>query len=193
MQQVERRDVSKKGLSPVKGLLIVAALALAGGAFLLLSNNNPEPTTRNTTNAPTTLTNTEAINVFKQRSDMLIAAVRDKNPEQLGNAAIAGSPVYERALQSIHELERKNSSDQSVLKVISLNAVSRSSTNVQILEINEIDPCFVSQNGEDVTERHVVTRQEILWTLRPEDSVWLISDAEVKDQEVLEKRSGPCP
>ena len=37
MQQVERRDVSRNRLSPVKGAIIVTALALAGGTVLILS------------------------------------------------------------------------------------------------------------------------------------------------------------
>ena len=70
MQQVERRDVTKNGFSPVKGSLIVAALALAGAAFLLLTKNDPKPTPPNTTtNAPTTLTNAEAIDTFTASAD----------------------------------------------------------------------------------------------------------------------------
>jgi hypothetical protein len=195
MQQVERRDVARNGLSPVKGFAIVAALALAGGAFLLLTKNGSDPTQSDppTNQPPTTLTNAEALDRFEFLNDSLVRAVRRQDPSLLRGAVLFGSPVYERAIESIKELQTQDVTDQSHLTTVSLDVQTNENERIRLLEVNRLDPCFVSNVGKDVTERHVVTRQEIAWTMVFGESAWLISDAEVLKQQVLEDTSADCP
>jgi hypothetical protein len=188
MQQVERRDVTKNGFSPVKGLLIVAALAVAGAAFLLLTSNDPEPTTPNTTDAPTTLTDEQAISTFHTLADQAFAAVLHRDASALGQAFVPGSSAYRRAETVIDGLISDGVIDKTRIDIQTVEVVTNSATEITLRSTARIRPCFITEKGRDVTTGPKLVERVSDWSLRSHQSVWLIeAGTVVKEVALLEK------
>ena len=194
MQQVERRDVTKNGLSPVKDWRSSPSSLWPAEPSYSSPATTPSPSPPDPpTTQPATLTEAEAISTFEGLSATLNSAIRERNYALLKDAVVLDSPVYRRAFASIQELDRRGAVDQSNVQTISVNVLRSTQSTYQLIEVNRLDPCFVSDAGKDVTERHVVTRQSVIWTIKLTESNWLISNAEVSNQKVLEVPSGKCP
>lgn len=181
-------------LSPLRAfvlLLTVLVVLMAFVAVFVLRKSEPSGEGIETNNFA--LTDTEAIEVFRDKDDLGIAAIQERDRSLVSQAFTPGGPLSARAYQAIKELQRDAVTDRIRYQSLQVKVIENSSREVRLRQVRLLFPCFVSERGEDLTRDKTVVRQVVDWTLRRQQSEWLLHDAELAKDKELDRRNQDCP
>ena len=183
------RDPEGKGADPVRVFLILAAVLVAVGAAIWLTRPDNSSTEASTPAADTppdfSLTDEEAIARFKELDELRLRALRERDLSLLSLAFTSDGPAYKRLKESIKQLRNDDVFFRSEYRTTEIQIGSNSPDRIEVIQQVIVSPRFVSESGNDVTDKEFVERQESRWILRPEEAVWLIAEGTIVDAEVI--------
>ncbi len=184
------------GLSPVKGFLLLGlVLAVILGAVALTTGESEQQATGEPgERTPSfTLTDAEAVERFEELNRLAIQAGHERDLSLLSVVFTSTGPTHERASREIRRLITDEVMDETRFITVKISLVTNAESEIRLLETRQLFPCFVTANGQDITKDDSVVEQEILWTLRPEDSEWRIHDGVLRNDRVLRGQHAKCP
>ena len=172
---------------PVAFLLLAVVIGIIGAIFYLTRPDAPAtPTNPNAAQEPDfSLTNEEAITRFEELSDIRQQAYASRDVTLLSSLYTENSVVGPAAAKELRSLNRDGVSDVSVYETQEVTVVSNSDTEIELKELVLIQPKFVDESGADVTVEPKTIREIVLWTLRLEDTQWLVHDAVITKSRVV--------
>lgn len=185
-------------LSPV--VIGLAVLVAVGGLALYVFSRPEEAArpsgTQNTETSPSensfALTNEEAIEKFDELHQLALRSARQRDPTLLRHVFTANGPIAIRARDSIGDLLKQQVVDRSEVETLNVEVLENGPDQVTLLEVSRLYPCFVAESGKNVTQGPTAIRQEILWTLKLEESQWLIEDAVLRTDRAIKGHFVGC-
>jgi hypothetical protein len=138
------------------------------------------------------LTDEEAIAEFEDLRSGALAAVRNRDHSLLDEIFTLDGPVRKRAQREIESLAAADVADESVFVSDEITVLRNAPDEIMILEESRLRPCFRNADGEDVSEGPAEVSQTALWTLRLADTRWLLHDAVIRRDRVVEKGPASC-
>jgi RNase P/RNase MRP subunit p29 len=182
--EMKTDDKPSGGLSPVKAFFALLALLVAiGGLFLLTrptDESEPGPASRSDNFA---LTDTEAIERFKELDGLQIRALRQRDETLLGRVYTSDSPLMSSVTKSIRTLKRESVFDRSQDETRSLLVIENGQDEIRLRQEVVVMPKFVDESGRDVTINSRTELQTVEVTLRRDLDQWLIHDAVITETE----------
>ena len=185
------------GASPIKAFLIILALIILTTAIFLMTANGEE--SPDATRSPSTdstpdfsLTDEEAIARFEELTEIANRAGRERDASLLGLAFVDGSPMARRASRSISELLRTGVFDRTRIDRVEMEMVEKSAAELLVREVRRLYPCFESESGRDVSRGPAAVEQEGIWTIRLVEGDWLIFDAALEEDQIIDRRRASC-
>lgn len=181
------------GISPIKAFAGLVALLIAAGTLLLLTR--PDASDRFTAMSTAegdnfALTDAEAEKRFLQLRRQAVVVARTRDKSLLPLVFTNDGPAIRNASSAVEELLDDRVLDRTWVKTLNLDVITNSSSVIVVREKSTLEPCFVSEKGEDVTKDSRSVVQVVDWTLRRQET-WLIHDAVLKADRVL-NRSSEC-
>ena len=189
----------RRALAPPTAFLIVVSAVLAAGAgATLLGKKSSPPTPTVAEGRPEMveqeeLTETEALVVFEALVTKLRDAVESRKTSDLEFFLAEPSPILKRTVGTIEELRSDGVRDQSAVATDSMTVRSLGESQLVVRETFDIHPCFVDENGEDVSTGSKAVRITTDWQLQVESGVWKIFDSTAVDSVVLGRNRATCP
>jgi hypothetical protein len=179
---------------PLRVFLALMAVLVAIGGLVLLTREDdpPSPTPRTSASPNFALTDAEAIARFKELHALSLRAGRTRDASLLDQVFSSTGPTYARAVRAIHRLRRDKVRDKTSVHFLNIEVARNSHEDIRIIEVSVVAPCFVTEAGRDVTKSPKLARQRTRWTLRQEDSVWLIFDSVLERSRALERTRKRC-
>ncbi|HYO61433.1 MAG TPA: hypothetical protein VEU29_06010 [Actinomycetota bacterium] len=181
------RRTEPAGLAPVRAFLAVGTAATVIVA-LLAATREAEP--REPTPAPArspdyTLTDAEAIAEFERLNAQLIQAYEERNIALAESVFTEDSPMLPRVRKEIDALIRSAALSRTTFTA-ELTEVARNEGNeVVIRRIEIVRPKFETESGQDATAAGRPHRQELNWTLRLQESTWMLHKAVIVNTDPL--------
>jgi hypothetical protein len=192
--EMKRNDKPVGGLSPAKAFFALLALLVAIGGLFLLTRPNEEPGPGPAPKSDNfALTDAEAIERFTQLTGLALESVRERDPSLLNQVFTSTGPVKDRASREIRSLLRDNVIDQTTVQILARSVVTNDESVITVRERSRLLPCFVTEDGRDVTRSHKVVERVVVWTLQPEGSVWRIHDSELVTDQFIRGQQSDCP
>lgn len=175
------------------GLAVVLLGAIAYVTYLNASDSGADPEPFTTLDEPDfSLTDEEAIARFEQLSRTALEATKTRDLSLVPGLFTADSPMKKRLIQEIRKLQEQDVLERSSFERQSVEILSNTSEEIHLLELTTYLPCFKSESGEDVTVGPPAIEQEVDWTLRLEDSIWLIHESTIEADEKVAGQDGHC-
>ena len=175
---------ARPAVSPPLAFAIMIAVIAAIGTIIFLTR--PEapaaPTNPTTQQQPPdfSLTNEEAITRFEELNSTLNLAYEQRDASLLGSIYTSDSPAVDVAVTEIQQLLRDKVLDKSTYRTLEIRIISNEEDEIVLRERVAIRSRFESIKGQNLTRGHSRSTQVVLWTLQPQDSVWLIHDSVIK-------------
>jgi hypothetical protein len=151
-----------------------------GGA----AGTNPEP--------DFSLTDEEAIETFAKLRRTGLQAAEARDFSLLPLVYHPDSPMSDRAQEAIRNLQEDQIYDETRFKTVSLDVLESGREEIQLLERARVLPCFRSESGKDVSEGPNIFEWEVLWSLRFDQSRWLIEDSVAQEDEIIDGKNARC-
>ncbi len=192
---MEEEEDEPRGLSPTRvAVVLLVVIALLVGIGLLATSDNP--TESNDQAIPETknfaLTNAEAIAEFKVLRDLGLRATQGRDQSLIDEAFTPGGPLAKRSLRIINELQTDKVIDQIQYRSSSIEVISNEAEIVRLTETRKLFPCFINEQGRDVTEDPSVVDQTVVWTMKLIGTEWRLYDARLLRDRSL-KQNANCP
>lgn len=203
-----RQGQGPKGLPPVKtffallalvGIVTAIALTRSGGHPTSPSEaiGNSVPGRPDGTETPrksgSALSTERAISLFTDLRQDLNTAIRQRDVHFISRSLAKGSTVWNRARRVVLHLQQDDVIDKTRLQLVDVVVLSTSPSEIRVREIVVARPCFVTEQGRDVSKGPGAVRQVGLWTLEKTDSKWRITDGYLSRDHIVEKRDAACP
>lgn len=193
---MNRAEERPSGLSPIKAFAMVGGLVvIAAIAVILLTRPSGPPvasTTPKSSEPDLSLTDAEAIDRFNQLNDLALRAFSEADPSLVGLFAAPNSPIDVRSRQAIRKLKREGVRDMSNHDSLRLRVSSNELSRIKLLETSNFFPCFIDEQGGDVTEGPRAVKRAVQWTLVEYTGEWLLFDSRlIYDREIRERDD--CP
>jgi hypothetical protein len=193
----------RRAVTPLKAFALVSALILLAATALYLTSRaqggppevvNTEVTAAvpTSTPPPLLLTDGEAASRFKELHSIAIEAIRSRRVHLLDEAFTSDGSGYRRSARIIRGLVHDNVRDRTQNVLRSITVLESSEAEITIAAASAIEPCFLDESGTDVTDAPGKVWRLSHWTLRPQNSRWLIHDAVVRKQRIRSSRSANC-
>ena len=172
---MERAEESAKAMNPTRVFLILAGVLAALATFVFLTRSSPPPASTGETDAPNfSLTDQEALNRFLELDEVRVNALRSRDISLLHEAFVEG-PAYRRLSRSINRLKEQRVFFRSDYARQSVSVISNTEEEIRVRVVENVDPKFISQTGEDLTQG-VPEQHTTIWVLRQEQGTWRIYD-----------------
>jgi hypothetical protein len=179
-----------RGLPPIA---VFVALLIVVGAAATYALTRPEgldpgralgpaPSTSPPDNS---LTDTEAIERFKELDASRVAAYSEADPSRASEIFTQTSTTGAVVQRELRKLRRQGVRSLTRFTTRSLNVIENRAGNIHLRQVVVVDPAFVDSSGEDVTGHASRERQTIKWVLTFERGRWLIEGAVVTRRTAL--------
>ena len=185
------------GASPIKAFLIIFALIILTTAIFLMTANGEETT--DATRSPSTnstpdfsLTDEEAIARFNELKQVLYQAIERRDSTVVPLATTEDGHTHDRAIREIRSLTRDGVFDRTSIESKDLIVTRSSAQAIELVETIRIRACFVNEAGDDVTKADALVEQTSKWTMLFVGSEWLLDDAVLIQEEVLDDKAARC-
>jgi hypothetical protein len=184
-----------KVISPLKAFAIVMLIGAAGGAFLYTSRPQPAPSATpvqlQTTAQDFSLTDAEAIATF---TDLVergydVAATRDAST--ISSIFTDGS-LSDRVRGIVRNLIKTKTFDRTRSTILDVSVIRNLEDKVVVMLETTLEPCFRSENGEDITDAPTKLRRKAVWTMIKESDRWLIDSATAHSEKVVNDAPARC-
>ena len=173
---------------PIAFLLLAGVIGILGAIFYVTRPETPAtPTNPNVAQQQPdfSLTNEEAITRFEELSDIRRQAYATRDVTLLSSLYTENSVVGSGAAKELRSLNRDGVSDVSEYQTQQVTIVSNGDTEIELREVVLVEPKFVNESGADVTLDPKTIKEVVLWTLRLEDTQWLVHDAVITKSSVV--------
>ena len=191
-------DLPPSRPSWVRAVAMLAAVAMLGGVFYaswqaVAGSDDPQgPAVPTNPDPDFSLTDEQAISRFNQLRSTAFEATKNRDTSSVPSLFTTESPAKERLLEQIHQLRESHVVERSSYETISQEVIANSPSEIQVRELVKFFPCFVSERGEDVTVGPRGIEQDFVWTMRIEDSEWLVHDSRLREDRRIRDESGSC-
>ena len=182
----------------VRAVAIVAALALLGGVLYgtwqaVASNDDPEPDPigLGESDPDFSLTDEQAIARFEELHTALVRAIQTRDRSLL-LVATSGGPIRESGLDEIANLQENRVRDQAEISIRSATVVSNDPDEITLDVTLEVLPCFLDDEGQDVTRGPDAIEQHLTWTLKVEAGRWLIHSGVLDSDREVQGKNESC-
>lgn len=187
-------DVTDTGLmSPFRAFVVIVSLLVAATTVFFITrddiDDNVELSKRSDNFA---LTQEEAIGRFKELRRLAFQAVELRDASLLSRALVPGTAIERRTSREIAELIRDRVVDLTRYEVVKTDVVRNEADEIRVLETARLYPCFQTESGRDVTDSPRTVGGTTLWILKQHDSSWLISEALIKRDRVVDRHDAAC-
>jgi hypothetical protein len=184
----------------IRVVAILGAVALLGGtlygawqAVASSDDGGPQaPAVPGNPNPDFSLTDDQAIDRFNHLRSTAFEATKSRDTSSVPSLFTTESPAKARLLEQIRQLRESEVLEKSSYETISQEVVANSRSEIQIRELVKFYPCFVSETGQDVTVGPRGIEQDFIWTMRTEDSEWLVHDSLLQEDRRIRDESGSC-
>lgn len=196
---MDRPDSSspQPGASPIKAFLILLALIILTTAIFLMTANGEE--SPNATRSPSTnstpdfsLTDEEAIARFEELKIALVEGIQERDPTLVTSVTTQDGPTREKILKEISRLQDDGAFDDGEVETIRVRIIENDPQQILLSESVHLRPCFRSESGDDITDADSLVLQVGEWTMEFDGSRWLLHDAVLKREKVLDDRDASC-
>lgn len=174
------------GLKPL-AVFGVAVTLIAGAwvATALLSSDEQGPSGQPNDASSSAPSDAEIASEFNRLQNLALQSARTRDVSLLKLAMDPSGSMYSRAKGAIAELRANEVFDRTRVKTIDVEILSKSEDSARIREVARLAPCFVSEAGDNVTEKNSHIERTAIWTLSRSDSGWAIERAQIVDQHTL--------
>jgi hypothetical protein len=181
-------------LSAGRAFLVVAILGVVAGLILILSagNDTPAPELNPSPEPEQVLSEAEAVARARELSQASWDAIGDRDLDALSSIYTSDGPAMTRIRSNIERLLKDDVIDRATRDQVELEFVSSTEHEVRVRESRRLFSCFVTEEGEDVTSGDGVIEQVGLMILHKQGSEWLIHDARLLDDRVVEREHKNC-
>ncbi|MDQ3784607.1 MAG: hypothetical protein M3360_07005, partial [Actinomycetota bacterium] len=138
-------------------------------------------------------TKAEAKNILRGLQELVLEATRKRDLPTLSRALAPEGTSFEPASKSIRRLLRDNVLDKTRFRSTDVRVLKVGTERIRVEEERRLLPCFVTEQGVDVTQGPPAVRQVTIWSLHRFGQEWLIESAEVKKQQLLGRSTRDCP
>lgn len=174
---------------------VVVALVAGGGAdepSTPAAETSPSAPEESPSNQGETLDESAAIREFTRLHDLAQELSSNRDVNFTNNVFTRQGPMWHRARSRINELLNDRVLDHSTVEVVRVQVEDLAPGEASVVATTVTSPCFVTEQGKDVTEDERVIQQSVHWTLRIEGGVWKLHDAELRDQQEVDKPRRQC-
>jgi hypothetical protein len=192
MQEVTEASRSETGrvprsrLSPGKAFAVLGVVLVAAGAVLLVTRPEAEPPATGIPESKNfALTNSEAIERFKDLHSLLLSATRDRDDESLPRVLTPDGHAMEKATAAISELKNDRVLDLTRVQTVKARVTTNTADLIHVDQESVLSPCFMTSSGKDVTTSHDRIARTVRWTLRQEAGVWLIDQGDLLSERTI--------
>lgn len=192
---------TRRGLTPLRAFAVVATLALLTGTALYFST--PDIAQSPQSDAPpavlspsparaSPLSRTEATQLFEElRADALSVGLK-RDETAIGNSMVEDGPLAIRSASLIRRLRQSDVIDRTRFRLLKVRMLNAEPDRMRFQTVHEVRPCFVTEEGQDVTKAPAVVQQSVIWTLFQVEGRWLINDTALKEEKVVEDKRAQC-
>jgi hypothetical protein len=184
------------GASPLKAFVIILALIILTTAIFLLAANGEESPNATPTESDSppdfSLTDEEALARFEELKGALVEGIRQRDPTLVSAVTTTDGPTRPRILEEISRLQDQGVIDSGAVETVSLSIIERGPESIVLTESVHLRPCFRTESGEDITDADSLVLQVGEWTMEFDGTKWLLHDAVLKKEKVLDDRDAHC-
>lgn len=197
-------------VSPVRAFLLLLALLVLAGLVLWVTTRpdraepirmeRPEATgeTRSSQTQAESRPNerptkAEAKKIFRELQGLVRKATKKRDVSILSEALAPRGTSFKPASEAIRRLLKDNVMDETTFRSIRLQVLKTRAKGIEVKEKRRLTPCFVTEQGVDVTQGPPAVKQVTLWLLHRFGQEWLIESAAVESQRVLRAATRACP
>ncbi|MBA3349343.1 MAG: hypothetical protein H0T12_02195, partial [Actinobacteria bacterium] len=123
-------------------------------------------------------TKAEAKNIFHKLQGLVKRATQERDLSVLSNVLSLSGTSFEPASESIRKLLRDGVLDETKFRSIDVRVLEAGRRRIRIKEERRLFPCFVTEDGVDVTQGPPAVRQVTVWSIQRVEEDWLIESAE---------------
>ena len=173
------------------GALLIATLYSAWQA--VAGSDYPDPIGPGASEPDFSLSDEQATATFLRLSARARTAVSERDLTLLPSTFTSNSPMRERTKETIGRLRRDQVFDRSGFESVSVDVLSNTGEEIEIHEQVLVDPCYESDEGQDITQGPASFEYGARWILRLESGRWLIDESVVDGEEkVINDKKGSC-
>jgi len=180
-------------MQPLRAFLLLLSLILVlTSVVVFFLKEDPEPPVDGPRSTNFALTDTEALQRFKELRELARRAVQKRDASLVSIAFTSNSPTGNLARDEISSLLRREIVDRSRFQIVSASILSNRPDEIEIAERVRLRPCFETESGKDVTDSVSLIEQEGRWILRLEDTQWKIHQILLDADRVIDRQPARC-
>ncbi|MGH2806211.1 MAG: hypothetical protein ACRDKT_02950 [Actinomycetota bacterium] len=155
------------------------AVLVAIAAVVLLTRPDPAPIPDGSTNDPPdfSLTDTEAIERFRELDTLKLRAYRTRDVTLVASVFSSDSELAKVARREIRNLTRSDVIPRTRFVTRRVEVLDNSDDAIRLLQVVEVYPRFVDEAGNDVTASGRDELQRVEVVLHRDSDEWLLFDA----------------
>ncbi len=177
-------------MSPIKVFLALLGALAAITVVVLVTRpaaTNTIPPSGATVSPDHSLTNAEAISRFKELKELRDRAYRERDVSLVPLIYTSAGRGRESVTKEIRSLLLDEVIDRTSFKTVNVSVVTNQPNEITLLQHAVVHPKFVTEDGKDITKTDDVQRNRVKWTLRLEESSWLVFDTLVVESRKVER------
>jgi hypothetical protein len=181
--------------SPIKVFLaLLAVIAVIVGVILATSGEEePVEDLGISGSSGFSLTDPEALERAQELSELSFQAIQSRDLALVSRVYTANSPAGDRIAKEIQNLRTNNVVDHSTIDDKEFALLSNSRVEIRVRETRVLNSCFRNEAGKDVSKGVEAIQQIGVWVLRMQDSEWLVYDALLERDRVVDESRARCP
>jgi hypothetical protein len=138
------------------------------------------------------LTDEQAIAHFEQLHTTLVDAIQAQDDSLLPAVATSQGPILRSSIQEIADLRKNGVRDHAEISIRDASVISNRPDEVALEVVLEVLPCFLDEDGRDITKGPDAIEQQLTWTLRVERDRWLIHNGVLQSDRVIPGDNEDC-
>lgn len=138
------------------------------------------------------LSDAEALDRAMKLSTLSFEAIQQRDLSFASQIYTSDSPAGERFIDEIRELRQNDVVDRSTTQNVQFQLVSNTDNEIRVEETRVLESCFKTAKGRDVSEGVEAIEQTGIWVLRKQGSEWLVYDARLIDDRIVDDSRAHC-